>query len=530
MNWINRTLLVILLVAIGLFAGLNWQVYQNLERLETTMVQQTEILTSTVSKKERSFDMDRPHLSEVANDVTNSVVFIESEISIKDALPDDGNHDFGDRFWRRFGPGRTTAAGSGIIISADGYILTNNHVIEEAEEDGIMVHLSDRRRYPARVVGTDPSTDLAVLKINGEQFEPIIFGDSEDVMIGDWVVAIGNPLRLRSTVTAGIVSALGRSMDIINDRMRVESFIQTDAAINQGNSGGALVNIRGELVGVNTAIATRTGSYQGYGFAIPSNLAKKVAIDLMETGSVRRALIGISINSVDYDQAIELGLEKIGGVYIADVMPGGAADMAEIEAGDIILDVDGYDVLEVNSLQEKIAMHLPGDKVVLGIYRDGDFLKKEVQLQSAPQAEMAANRTETLEESSENENPQNEVDPEVEGDDEITEENEDSFVPESGFGLRTFPFEELGFTLMELDRTEEGRGIEYLISKVEADSFLGKQGLRSGQIIVKIDGYKPKSMQHIVDRLNVAVSNSEKVSILLQRPNGKRLQLYFKYK
>lgn len=522
MSTINKILTAALFLLVGLFAGLNWQLNQQREAFLRAQVKQTQIFTANDARSERLFDPNRPHLTEVANALTPSVVFIESRVSARNAVPKDGNHDFDENFWRRFSPRRTTAAGSGIVISSDGYILTNNHVIDGADEDGIKVHLNNRREYQAILIGTDPTTDLAVIKIEEDQLEPVIFGNSDAVQIGDWVLAIGNPLRLRSTVTAGIVSALGRSMDIINSRLRVESFIQTDAAINQGNSGGALVNVMGELIGVNTAIATRTGSYQGYGFAVPSNLAKKVATDLIETGKVRRALIGVSINSVSFERAEDLGLKRVAGVDIIQVARGGAADLAGIEAGDVILAVDGMAVDEVNNLQERIALHLPGDMVELQIFRDGEILIKTVELQAIPTEE---------EEIAEEQSIEKEEMPEEHNFDDLDDEPFELPAPKNpDFGLETYAFDKLGFTLMELDRTSENKGVSYLVSKVDPTSIVWEKGLRSGQTIIKVQKKRPESLNQIIDLLSEKVEKKEEVTLLVERADGRRIQLRFRIK
>lgn len=535
MSTFNKILSALLFIIIGITVGLNWQIINQPSAKELAQVNKTDIYIANDAKSERLFDPDRPHLADVASAVTSSVVFIESSISIKKSVPDDGNHNFDERFWRRYGPGKTTAAGSGIVISPDGYILTNNHVIDGADEGGIIVHLSDRSWYDATVVGTDPSTDLAVLKIKNvkKALNPVIFGNSDQVVTGDWVLAIGNPLRLRSTVTAGIVSALGRTMDIIDDRLRVESFIQTDAAINQGNSGGALVNVKGELIGVNTAIATRTGSYQGYGFAVPANLARKVATDIIETGRVRRALIGVSINSIDFDRAKRLGLTKVAGVDIVQVIKGGAADQAGIKARDVVLAVDGIEVPEVNNLQERIALHVPGDVVNLQVFRKGEVLTIPVTLQAIP--EVAENTVVDKTNAWEDELPEyDEPAPNDENmDKDIPLEDEAFEMPlpkNPAFGLKTFEFSELDFTLMELDRTAEDKGIAYLVSKVAPNSALWKKGLRSGQTVLKIDGKRPKSLDQIVELIQAKMLKKVEVVMLLEKADGNRLQIKYKHK
>jgi len=269
--------------------------------------------------------------------------------------------------------------GSGVIISPDGYVVTNNHVVDGA--DVIQVRLTDKRQFEARVVGANEATDLAVLKIDGPTEFPVLpIGESEQVEIGDWVVAVGNPFRLTSTVTAGIVSALGRQLRIIDSNFGIENFIQTDAAINPGNSGGALVNLDGELVGINTAIASRTGAYQGYGFAIPSTLVERVVTDLVEYGELRRGYLGVSIQEVTAEVANEVGLDEIHGVYVAGVRSGAAADRAGLREGDVVEAVDGKRVDAANQLQSAVAMHRPGDVVSLRVWRNGEVRTLDVEL------------------------------------------------------------------------------------------------------------------------------------------------------
>lgn len=269
--------------------------------------------------------------------------------------------------------------GSGVLISPDGYIVTNNHVVEDAER--IQVRLADKRQFSARIVGRDPTTDLAVIRIEGEGDFPVVpFGNSDRVQVGDWVVAVGNPLQLTSTVTAGIVSALGRQLRIIEREFGIENFIQTDAAINPGNSGGALVNLEGELVGINTAIASRSRRSEGYGFAIPSALVQRVATDLISYGEVRRGYLGVSILPVDAQVADELGLDEIQGVYLDEVQSGSAADQAGLQSGDVVVSVMNQPVNAPNDLQSVIAMRRPGDTVRVSIWRDGEVQTLPVEL------------------------------------------------------------------------------------------------------------------------------------------------------
>jgi S1-C subfamily serine protease len=260
-------------------------------------------------------------------------------------------------------------SGSGVIIDEQGFILTNYHVIEGA--DRIEISLNDRRAFDADVVGTDPATDLAVLRISGAEALPALrFGSSDALEVGEWVLAVGNPFDLTSTVTAGIVSAKARNLRLLqpdhtHDVFPVESFIQTDAAVNPGNSGGALVNVEGELVGINTAIASQTGSYAGYAFAVPSSIAEKVCNDLISYGRVQRAFIGISGTGVTAEIAAELDLNEVRGVWIHSLSPQGGAESAGIEPGDILLSINGLSVNSIAELQEEVARHDPGDTVVV---------------------------------------------------------------------------------------------------------------------------------------------------------------------
>jgi len=272
--------------------------------------------------------------------------------------------------------------GSGVIISSDGYIVTNNHVIDRAEE--IVVSLNSGEDYKATIVGTDPTTDIALLKIADEVAElPYLsFSNSDNIKVGEWVLAVGNPFNLTSTVTAGIVSAKARNIGIINERAAIESFIQTDAAVNPGNSGGALVNTRGELVGINSAISTHTGSFEGYSFAVPSNLASKVVRDLKEYGTVQRAFIGVSISDLNPRLADELDVKVNAGVYIGGLSENGAAEEAGLEKGDIILAINSRNITKSSELQEIIGSKRPGEKISLKVLRDNIEREFEVTLRN----------------------------------------------------------------------------------------------------------------------------------------------------
>ena len=248
-------------------------------------------------------------------------------------------------------------SGSGVILSSDGFIVTNNHVINGAKE--ITVVTANNNEYEAVLIGTDPTTDIALLKIDAEDLKTIVVANSDAVRLGQWVLAVGNPFNLTSTVTAGIISAKGRDINIIDEQSAIESFIQTDAAVNPGNSGGALVNTGGELVGINTAISSRSGSFEGYSFAVPANLVMKVVGDLKEFGRVQRAFMGINYNELNASLSEELKLTINSGVYVANVLEGGAADEAGIKKGDVIINVDGKQVRTGADLTEAIGSHRP---------------------------------------------------------------------------------------------------------------------------------------------------------------------------
>ncbi|MGB3181736.1 MAG: Do family serine endopeptidase [Cyclobacteriaceae bacterium] len=282
---------------------------------------------------------------------------------------------------QRRGPAR--AFGSGVIISADGYIATNNHVVEGADE--VQVTMNDNRVYDAEIIGTDPTTDLAMLKIKENNLPHVKFGNSDVVRVGEWVLAVGNPFDLTSTVTAGIVSAKARNINILRDQsgLQIESFIQTDAAVNKGNSGGALVNLKGDLIGINTAIITPTGVNAGYSFAVPSSIVRKVMRDLKEFGMVQRALLGVQIRSVDADLADQFGLNTLNGVYILGVTNGSAAREAGIEEGDVIMSVNDVNINTVSELQEQIARYRPGDEVDVVVLRNNKRRDFEVNLKNS---------------------------------------------------------------------------------------------------------------------------------------------------
>ena len=274
-------------------------------------------------------------------------------------------------------------SGSGVIIRKDGYIVTNNHVIDGATK--IEVTLNNNQKYPATLVGTDPATDIALLKIEADGLPVVPFGDSDKLRLGEWVIAIGSPYDLRSTITAGIVSAKGRSMPNYTGEFKIESFIQTDAAVNPGNSGGALVDKAGNLVGINTAIVSQTGSYTGYSFAVPVNIVKKIVYDLMDYGSVKRAVLGITMQEIDDKIAEELKLSSRKGVYIVEVSKSGAADKAGIKSGDVLIAIDSVQLTNAASVQEAVSRFSPGDEAVVTVIRDGKEKKLDVVFKGTSQ-------------------------------------------------------------------------------------------------------------------------------------------------
>ncbi len=373
------------------------------------------------------------------------------------------------------------AAGSGVIITADGYVVTNNHVVEDAKEGGITVTTADQKEYKARLVGRDPLTDLAVLKIEGT-FAPAHFAQRSDIRIGEWVIAVGNPLGLKSTVTTGIVSAMGRGIGIVGtkdgsferNRYAVENFIQTDAAINPGNSGGGLFNLNGSLVGINTAIASRTGVNAGYGFAIPIDMVKSVALDIMEDGKVQRGYIGVEITSVDEASAKAVGLATVSGVNVNKVVPGGAAESAGLEVGDVILDVDGKSVKTSNDLQNEIVLRRAGDRVNLKIWRDGRAITKTVTLRA------------------------------LDGDTPIASNEGRAGETTTKTPDEPVSFKNLGFTATPLTASQESsfstsNGV--YVSKVDRSGAVARRGLRQGTVILKADGKQvdsPAQLQRIL--------------------------------
>ena len=373
-------------------------------------------------------------------------------------------------------PQEQKGSGSGIIISDDGYIVTNNHVVEGATK--VTVGLSDKRTFDATVVGTDPLTDLAVIKIDAKDLPVAYLGDSDDLKVGQWVMAIGNPLSLSSTVTAGIVSAIGRgSLGLIRDSYGVENFIQTDAAINPGNSGGALVDLSGAVIGVNTAIAAGgTGTYIGYGFAIPINLVKAVAKDLIAHGKVSRGYIGINIGEVDNAIAKSLNMDKPKGVIIQGILDGGAASNSDLRAGDVILAIDGKEVNRPNELQSYVAAKTAGTTVTLKVFRDGETLDRKVTLKARDED----TKTEPV----------------------VDSKSKNS---ESDSKVTSATFDNLGLTVKNLtDRDKKDFKVDegVLITNVEQFSKAEDQHLIAGLVITEVDRDKVSDVKDFKNYIN----------------------------
>lgn len=404
---------------------------------------------------------------EIAKAVNPSVVYVQVEMSSKSG----GSGDADEFFFRFFGPdfkfdtpkrAPEVGAGSGVIISSNGYILTNNHVVGNAKDGGIKVQLSDTREFKAKLIGTDKYTDLAVIKIDASDLQVASFGNSDDVEVGHTVFAFGAPLGLKSTMTHGIVSALGRNIGIIRDEYGIENFIQTDAPVNPGNSGGPLIDINGRVVGINTAIATTNARYQGHSFAIPINLAKRVASDIIKYGKFRRGFLGIQIKLVDAVTAKAAGLDKPKGVWVESVNKESPADKAGIQYGDIILTVDGKEVNTPQALQTTIASKHPGTTVLLQVWRDKKAIEKKVTLGARDED------SGTITESSDSEKGKTETEAEAE---------------------KVVEMKELGITVAPLDskmkkKYEVDKGV--LVKEVAPLSPAQERGLRKGDVIIEV--------------------------------------------
>lgn len=389
-----------------------------------------------------------------------------------------------EQFFQQFGGGqrggggqqeyRQQGSGSGVIISPDGYIVTNNHVAGDADE--MEVSLYDKRTFKAKLIGKDPSTDLALIKIDAKDLPFMAFANSDEIRVGQWVVAVGNPFDLESTVTAGIVSAKGRSININTDKAPIEAFIQTDAAVNPGNSGGALVNLNGELVGINSAIASPTGSYAGYSFAVPSNLVDKVVADLRKFGVSQRAFLGAQIRTVDGAFAQEKDLKVNQGVWVEGVNDNSAAEGAGLEKGDVITAINGMEVKESSAIIEQIGRHRPGDKVTLTFLRNGSEKTAEATLKNASG-------------------------------------NTDEVKEDASLGLASLGADFKTLSNDELDRMHLSHGVQ--VDKVR-DGKLKKAGVKDGFVITRLN--------------NQPVSSTDDMERILDENDGNGLLIEGKYK
>jgi len=407
---------------------------------------------------------------EVAETVTPTIVQI--------SVVSERENPHGDWFFFPFKdlPQEQRGSGSGIIISEDGYIITNNHVVENANK--VSVGLYDKRRFDATVIGTDPLTDLAVVKIDTEDLPVAYLGDSDNLKVGQWVMAIGNPLSLSSTVTAGIVSAIGRGqLGLIRDSYGVENFIQTDAAINPGNSGGALVDLSGSVIGVNSAIAAGGGgTYIGYGFAIPINLAKAVAKDLIAHGKVSRGYIGVNIGEVDNAIAKSLGMDRPRGIIIQGIVEGGAASESDLSAGDVILKIDGREVNRPNELQSYVAAKTAGTTVTLTLFRDGEEIEREITLKKR--------------------DIETSIEPASDNNNEESSENS---------ATSTASFDDIGLTvknITEKERTDFDIENGVIITDVKAFSRAEDQRLFVGLVIVEADKTPVKNIDDLSELID----------------------------
>lgn len=377
----------------------------------------------------------------------------------------------GEGFRRRSRPAQSS--GSGVIVTKDGYIVTNNHVIDNSSK--VEVILNNKKTYDATIIGADPSTDLALLKINEKNLPAIVFGNSDKVKVGEWVLAVGNPFNLESTVTAGIVSAKGRSLNMLQrgagNLSAIESFIQTDAAVNPGNSGGALINTKGELIGINTAIATRTGSFAGYSFAVPTSIVRKVMKDLVEFGTVQRAVLGIQFSEINRALAKQEGLKISEGIYVGKVVEGGSADAAGIKEGDVIIEMDGKKIKGSPDLLEVIGRKRPGDKAKVKLSRNGQIKTLTVKLKNRDGNEKVVKR-------------------------------------ESGATFNSLGAEFKELTSAEKKRLDINGGVK--VSKLSSGTLRTRTEIEEGFVITEVNGRKINSVSDVKRALN----NTEKGKLI----------------
>jgi Do/DeqQ family serine protease len=426
--------------------------------------------------------VDGPDFTTAAEKTIHAVVHIRSQFLRKSNVYDDFFGALREYFGYDSRPSRQypiSGFGSGVILSNDGYIVTNNHVVQGAEL--VEVTLNDKRTLDAEIIGTDPSTDLALIKVEAEDLPFIEYGNSDNVRIGEWVLAVGNPFNLTSTVTAGIVSAKARNINILGSQSSIESFIQFDAAVNRGNSGGALVSTEGKLIGVNAAIASNTGSFAGYSFAIPVNIVKKVVEDMQLYGEVQRAYVGVIISEINDELASEQGLDDLKGVYVEALSENGGADQAGLEKGDVITHLNGIEVNSLSQLLEVVGQYRPGDMVSVDVKRDNRYKNFTVELKNA------------------------------DGTTSIVKKEE------------KFYNEMLGATLEKIGDQDKrmlmvSGGLR--VSSVEGDGLLQRGGIRKGFIITSINNNNVNSKDGLTNALG---QNDEFVRIQGIYPNGMRV-------
>ncbi len=417
---------------------------------------------------------------EAAEKSLNAVVHIKTEINVATK----SYNDFFEYFYGNQGHKNTfTAFGSGVVISPDGYIVTNNHVVENA--DKISVTFNNREEFDAEIIGLDPTTDLALIKVNVNDVQYMIFGNSDELKVGEWVLAVGNPFNLTSTVTAGIVSAKARNINILGTSSSIESFIQTDAVVNRGNSGGALVNTSGELIGINAAIASHTGVYEGYSFAIPSNLTKKVVEDLRKYGEIQRAYLGVQLRDLDAEFAEEIGLSQIEGVYVSGIIDGSGAQDAGIKKGDIIISINGFITNTFSELVGTIGQYRPGDIIIVSTKREGEYFDYNVTLKNQD------NTTSII-------------------------KSDDAFFNE-----------ELSVSLQKLSETKKNElGISSGLQITDIKpGILQRGGISQGFILTEVNGFKLSSQDDLKKALTL--SKSRRVKLHGIYPNGMKVSYEF---
>lgn len=479
----KRIIIIALLIGAGVIGTLLFQnVLSPKHNAEKVILQQEVPAVQAVYTPELA--VQGPDFTLAAEKTVHAVVHIQSEFvrrSVYDDFFAPFRDFFGDSYYNN--PRPYTGYGSGVIISADGFIVTNNHVVENATK--VQVTLNDKRTFPAEIIGTDPTTDLAVIKVDGADLPYVVYGNSDDVKIGEWVLAVGNPFNLTSTVTAGIVSAKARNINILGTPGAIETFIQTDAAVNVGNSGGALVNTSGELIGINAAIATNTGAYTGYSFAVPVNIVRKVTNDLISYGNVQRAYLGVIIQDVTAELAKEKGFDDVRGIYVERVSDDGGAQDAGIRGGDVIISVEQHPINTTAQLLEVVGQHRPGDVLDVKVLRDGRELAYQVELRNES------------------------------GNTEIMEKESEFYI--SDLGAR---FEEV--TEDEKSRLRITGGLK--VAELQ-DGLLRNGGVKEGYIILEINDIKISSKDDVSRALNNVYGGIMKVEGIY--PNGMRMNYGF---